>query len=402
MKKLILTLMLLAGLSAIQAQPVADNTSFLSFGAGGVMYRHSGEGGFSLPAAGAAYGRWIMRPLAFRIGADMTMAPSHFQKGTSSSTIFLMGSAEFMWDVNAIFFHVYNKNYQFPIPFYPFVGLGAVYRPAVTVNDTAYEMDVDFQIVLGLNAPFRISSYWDLFFEYKCFFYPQNFDGSFGDNFMNTFTLGVTRRWSDNPYHRRSLFESRSSGEDWFFGLGIGPNFSSFAFEHIDKLGMYGITPEIFVGRNYSEFWTVRLGLAGLTAHERYDEVKDTAGDRYVFTTIHTDLMMNLSHLFSFSRGSRFNFMPYLGAGLVWRYDQLLFDMQGDAGMMFRYYIGPRGDVYADLRYTMVHSRIGGGNKGGSSVRFLTGIPSITVGYIHNIGNNSTRYRIPLDWAPQM
>lgn len=387
--------------NSLHAQPVADNTSFLSFGAGASYYRHSGEGGLGLPAASVAYGRWIIRPLAIRIGADVALASSHLQTSTSTSgnTLFLMGTAEFMWDVNATFFHVYNKNYQYPIPFYPLFGLGLVYRPDVKVGDATDTMDIDFHAMLGFNIPYRISTYWDVFFEYKCFFFPQHFDSSTGDNFMNTFTLGLTRRWSDNPYHRRSRFESRSSKEDWFFGLGIGPNFSSFAFEHADKLGMYGIAPEIFFGRNYSEFWTVRFGLAGLTGHERYDEVNDTVGDSYVFTTLRTDLMMNLSHLMSFTRGNRFNVMPYFGMGFVWRYDDIQFDMQGDAGIMFRYYLGKYSDIYADLRYVMVHPRIGGGAGGDRSMDFLVGLPSITIGYIHNFGSSSTRYRLPIDWA---
>lgn len=388
--------------NSAMAQTVADNTSFLSFGVGGALYRHSGQGGLGVPSAEVTYGRWIIRPMALRVGGDMALVPSHIQTSNkaSGSSLFLMGSVEAMWDVNATFFHVYSHKYQYPIPFYPIFGIGLVYRSQVEVAGIVDTMDCDFHAVLGLYFPYRIAPLWDLFFEYKCYFYPQHFDGSVGDNYMNTFTLGLTHRWSDNPFHRRSLYESRGSGEDWFFGLGIGPNFSSFAFEHLDKGGMYGVTPEIFFGRNYSEFWTVRFGLAGLTGHERYDEVADSAGERYVFTTLRSDIMMNFSHLMDFRRGSRFNLLAYFGAGLVWRYDALQFDMQGDAGVMLRYYVGTYSDVYADIRYTMVHPRIGGGTQeAGHGMDFLVGLPSITFGYIHNFGNHSTRYRLPLDWA---
>ena len=95
---------------------VGDNTWFLSLGGGGVLYKHSGEGQFSVPTATVNLGCWITRPLAFRFGFDMMMTPSHYQNGGTETSMYFMGSAEFLWDVNATFFNVYNGTLQKPIP----------------------------------------------------------------------------------------------------------------------------------------------------------------------------------------------------------------------------------------------------------------------------------------------
>lgn len=402
MKKVVLLFLLVLGCAGAQAQVVSDNTYFLSFNAGASYYRHSGTGDIGVPAGGFVFGRWIMRPLALRFAADVAMAPSYFQSNSSGSTLFLMGTGALVWDINSTFFHVYNKNYLYPIPFYPIFGLGIVYRPEIKVDGVTEKSEYDFQAMIGLHAPFRIAPFWDLFFEYKCIFLPQSFDGSKGDNFMHTATIGVTRRWSDNPYRRYAKYGSRSLEEDWFFGVGVGPNFSSFAFENVGKPGMYGIAPELMFGRNFTEFWGVRMELGGLIGHERYDDVNDVAGDSYVFTNLHADLMMNVSNLIGFTRGKRLNFIPYVGAGLIWRYDDVMFDMQGDAGLLFRYYLNAKSDLYADIRYTMVHPRIGGGTDNTDDGSLLTdlsvGLPSITFGYIFNIGRSTTRYRVPSSW----
>ncbi len=405
MKKIVLFFLLALGCVGTQAQlVVSDHTYFLSFNAGVAYYQHSGTGDFGIPAGGISVGRWIMHPLAIRLAADAVMAPSYSQSKSSGSTFFLKGSCEFMWDINTTFFNVYNKNYQYPIPFYPIFGLGMVFRPEIKVDGVRESSEYDFLAMVGLHAPFRIAPLWDIFFEYKCTFLTQSFDGSQGDNFMHTATIGVTRRWADNPYRRHSRFESRSLGEDWFFGIGIGPNFSSFGFKNMGELGMYGITPELMFGRNFTEFWGVRIELGGLIGHERYDKVNDVAGDSYVFTDLHADLMMNVSNLIGFSRGKRLNVIPYGGAGLIWRYDDVMFDMQADAGVLFRYYLSTHSDLYADIKYMLVHPRIGGGIKESDNgnrllMNLSVGIPSITFGYIYNFGRSTTRYRMPVGWS---
>lgn len=411
MKKLLLSLLMVGFVLGAKAQPAADNTLFMSVNVGAAFYQHSGESQFSVPAGGLYIGRWLMRPLAFRVAADVAMAPSHLQTKASDNALFLMGSAEFMWDVNATFFHVYNKNFLYPFPVYPLIGLGVVYRPEIKVDGETCQADNDFQAMLGFNLPVRLSTHWDAFMEYKCFFLPQSFDGSLNDNFLHTITLGLTRRWGDNPFHRRTQYESRSTNDDWFVGFGFGVSFSSFEFEYVGNLDarLYNPTPELMIGRNWSDVWTIRFELSGFFARERahmvptlneeetaYNDVL-TPGNWYTFNSLHTDFMVNLTHLFNFRRGVKWNFLPYLGAGPVWRYQaKPVFTVGADAGFMARRYIDNMGDFYIDLKYIIVPPRIGG-ETGPSGSIFGVGYPMLTFGYIHNFGHSTTRYRMPVN-----
>ena len=260
-------------------------------------------------------------------------------------------------------------------------------------------------------VPLRIGSRWDAFLEYKCFFYPQGFDGSFGDNYMHTITLGLTHRSSDDPFHRRTQYESRSTNDDWFVGFGVGANISSFEFEYFgnEEARLINFSPELMLGRNYSDVWTIRFELSGFFARERahmmphiYDDgatVVDELerGAWYTFNMLHTDFMINLTHLFRFRRGVKWNFLPYLGAGPVWRYQtHPRFDVAADAGFMARRYIDNMGDFYIDLKYIMVPPRIAG-ETGPSGSIFGVGYPTLTFGYIHNFGHSTTRYRMPVN-----
>ena len=409
MKKLLLPLLLVGASLVPRAQSykmVGENPWFLSLGAGGVYYQHSGESQFSVPTATVNLGCWITRPLAFRFGFDMMMTPSHYQNGGSNSSMYFIGSAEFLWDVNATFFNVYNGTFLKPFPFYPMLGVGMVMRPSVAVGGVVHGWDDDFQAMLGFHFPVRIASLWDAFLEYKWFFLSQHFDGSENNNFMHSITLGVTHRWTDNPFSRKTEFSSRSTAEDWWVGFGIGPNFSSYSFRNIDEWDMYGITPEIQFGRNFSNVWTIRFELSGLTAHEPFDTLENRAGATYKFSNLHTDVLVNLTHALSFTRGVRLNVLPYLGAGLIWRYDELTFNMTCDFGVMLRYYLGHHSDIYLDAKYMLVPPTIAGiqpeaGQELSKAYTDWGAMPSITVGYIYNFGTNSTRYRYPAKWSPK-
>lgn len=405
MKKFLLILVLAGMCAGAQAQKEAawaENTFFMSAGVGGAFYQHSGTSQMGIPAGGLYIGRWLMKPLAFRIAGDVVMAPSYYQNGGSENSLFLMGSAEFMWDVNATFFHVYNKTFQYPFPFYPLIGLGVAYRPAGKVDNTAFGADHDFQAMLGLHMPVRLGSRWDAFLEYKCFFLPQTFDGSYENNYMHTAMVGLTRRWSDNPYSRRTAFESRSTSDDWFAGFGAGMSFSSFGFEHMfDGVGRLWIpTPEGMFGRNYSNVWTIRFELSGFFARERYQQIDDTTGRPgrwYTYNYLHADFMLNVSHLMNFNRGVKWNFLPYLGAGPIVRYSSRpMFTVAADAGVMARRYIDQMGDFYVDLKYVMAPPRFAG-STGASGGIFSVGYPMLTLGYLYNFGHSTTRYRMPVN-----
>lgn len=400
-----------ANLKAQENAAYADNTFFLSLGVGGT-YNMPGAT-FGMPSGGIYLSRWLMKPLAFRVAAELVSGPAITTRdgGTATAMSFL-GSAQFMWDVNATFFHVYNKTFQYPCPVYPLIGLGTI----LTFNG-GDKYTSDFQAMLGFQLPVRLGSKWDLFLEYKCFFLPESYIKEYNTSYMHTATLGLTRRWSDNPYHRRTGFESRYNGEDWFTGFGVGALFNSYEFEYIFAAGqgskLWNITGDMMFGRNYSDIWTIRIELSGFFARHRAHKgaARTTidaegnpvqtpggihAGNLYLFNALHTDFMINLSHLGNFNRGSKWNFLPYMGAGPVWRYKDPAFGLGADAGLMVRRYIDNMGDVFFDAKYIMVPPRIAGGVGPSGSVLGV-GYLMFTVGYISNWGHSTTRYRMPVN-----
>ena len=394
MKKIVLTLLAALMGMGLYAQEndgiVYPNTLYGSFGIGGSIFSHSGESTFGAPMVNLTGGVWLAEPLAFQISVDAIM---------NDDNTFVAAGTEFKWDVNSTFFHIYNKNFLSPVPFYLTMGLGGIWGLNLDSSDGDMVNENSFFMNFGIQAPFRLTDYMDAHLQYKCFLLPQGFKGSEGGNFLHTFGVGLQFRQGSDPYHRRTVHYTHGVGEDWFMSIGIGPNFSAFDLfnnPYSGGMSMLGWAPELTLGRNFSNFWSLRFVLNGLTAHEQYDTVQQAPAKDYRYTFLHAELMLNVSQLVMRGRGVVFNVLPYLGAGPVWRYDQLRFDIAASAGVMLRYYLNRKSDLYMDLRYVMVAPSVGGGT--GPSGRFYgVGLPSLTVGYIYNFGHNSTRYRIPLN-----
>ena len=397
MKKIIISVMLVLGCAGAQAQIGTDFgvNMFMSMGGGISYYQNESKNvpiGFS---GGIAVGKWILSPLAGRVGLDFQSVPKEYK--TDENYNFASASMEFLWDFNSTFTRI--KHWR--VNFYPIIGLGVYIRAAYKYEDISYASNREVHGLLGFNVPVRISGGWDAFLEYKCYFLPAYYDGGGNATYMHSLTAGVTHNFTESPFHRRTEYESRSTDEDWFVGVGLGPNYSSFDLftnKHHGGFAMVGVAPEIMFGRNFSNFWTIRFEATGLTGHEVYDTVRQEAGDAFTFTMVHADVMMNLSHALDFKRGAHWSIMPYLGAGTIWRYDKVKFDMAADFGIFFRRYISHAGDLFVDVKYIMAAPRIGGGRVPSGSV-YGFGLPSITVGYIHNFGQSSTRYRIPYGCA---
>ena len=271
MKKILTTLLLALSCLGVNAQPaVKPGSLYASLNGGVFAYSHSGTTSFGVPAFGVELGSWLMKPLAFQLAYEGALAPSTYQNGSGNNPLFSFVSAEFKWDFNATFFHVYNKTFQYPMPFYPMIGLGLLMRNPVTVDGNTHQTDNDFQAMLGLQLPVRISNKWSVNLEYKCFFLPQGFDGSNGTNNMHMVTLGLMWRQGDDPFHRKTAFEARNTSEDWFTGFGVGALFNSFEFEGIGldnaKTKLWNITGDMMFGRNWSDVWTIRFELSGFFA----------------------------------------------------------------------------------------------------------------------------------------
>ena len=395
MKKIIISLLMLVTFTGARAQVGTDFgvNMFMSWGGGVSMYHHVDQTvgpGFS---TGAAIGKWILSPLALRGSFNFMTAPA-LTEGRNFEP-FASAGVEFLWDVNSTFFRI--RNWRFNA--YPMIGLGLFFRGGYNDGVRSHPTDHSVHTMFGLHMPFRLSETFDLFLEYKGYLLDYGFDGGGESGVrMHSLTAGFNLRFFQSPFNRRTEFESRSTLEDWFIGFGIGPNYSlfdMFANPNHGGFKMVGVAPEIMFGRNFSNFWTIRFELTGLSAHEIYDTVTQEAGDAYTFSMFHADLMVNLTHVLNYKRGVKWNVLPYLGAGAIWRYGNINYKMSGDAGIMFRRYIDQMGDFFIDLKYMLVHPSISGG-VGPSGVYYGVGIPSITFGYIHNFGASSTRYRLPV------
>ncbi len=394
MKKVLLLLLSVAAIAGAGAQVGSSfQTNLFLNGKGGVVL-YNNDNGMALGfGGGATIGKWVAEPLALRFGIDAASVADRQQTADGSgSTLHLFASIDAMWDLRTVFG---NGPQDWYVRAYPFVGIGGMFRARDNDESQLYNT---FQVSFGVHAPFSLNRYsnWAGFLEYRLFLLPDQYDNNSDGVSMHYVTLGFTRRFNVDPYHRRTATESRAMRDDWFVGFGIGPNYSSFEAltnPNAGGLAMIGVAPEIMVGKNYSNFWTLRLELTGLSAHEAYDTLKQSA-ERYMFTYLHGDLMINLSHALYFKRGVKWNVLPYVGVGPVWRYDDKKMNMAGNAGIMFRRYINEAGDFFVDAKYVMVPPSVGGG-RGPSGSIYGVGIPSITAGYIYNFGVTSTRYRLP-------
>ncbi len=393
MKKVLISLLLVTACLTGRAQIGTDFgvNMFMDMGGGVSMLKHEDvplQHGFS---GGISVGKWILSPLAGRISLDFQTLP--YDDSHTNDASFASASVEFLWDFTSTFMR--TRNWR--VNFHPMIGLGVFMQSAYSVGGRNYGTNREVHSMLGFQIPIRINGGWSAFAQYKCYILP------YGVNplYMHSITGGFTHNFTESPFHRRTEHESRSTDEDWFVGFGLGANYSSFDLftnPHHGGFSMLGVAPEVMFGRNFSNFWTIRFEATGLTAHEIYDTVLGEPGKGYTFTMFHSDVMVNLSHLFDFKRGAYWSIMPYLGAGAIWLYDDLRFDMAADWGLFLRRYISQEGDLFIDLKYIMMAPRIGGGSGPSGSI-YGVGLPSITVGYIHNFGRSTTRYRQPYNCA---
>ena len=390
MKKAIISLLLIAACFTGRAQIGTDFgvNMFMNMGGGVSMYKYADNPLHTGFSGGISVGKWILSPLAARISLDFQTLSNI--EDNDAKAAFASTGVEFLWDFNSTFRRISHS----PFNVYPLIGLGVFLRTPHVIDGITFGTDREVHGLLGLHVQYHINGGWCAFAQYKCYFLPTYGYLESHVALMQSITAGFTHNFTETPFHRRTEYESRSTDEDWFVGIGIGPNYSSFDLftnKHHGGFAMVGVAPEIMFGRNFSNFWTIRFEATGLTGHERFDTIMQEAGDAFTFTMLHADVMMNLSHLCDFKRGAYWSIMPYLGAGAIWRYDHLMFDMAADFGMFFRRYVSKEGDFFVDMKYIMAAPRIGGGR----STIYGFGLPSITVGYIHNFGQSTTRYRMP-------
>lgn len=368
---------------------------FFSGKGGAVLYNNDNGNAFGF-GGGLYLGKWISEPMALRAGFEVVSVPCRDQTPDGTASLHFMASIDAIWDLWTAFG---NGPQDWYLRVYPMLGIGGLLRGEPNDDGTPYNV---FQMSVGIHAPFSLSRYskWAGFLEYRLYCLPEGYDANQRHATLQSVSLGFTRRFNRDPYHRRTATESRAVRDDWFAGAAIGANYSAFdLFTNPNSGGtaMIGVAPEIMVGRNYSNFWTLRFEFTGLTAHEAFDTLSLTAL-QYRFTYFHADVMVNLTHAINFKRGVKWNALPYVGVGPIWRYDKMNLNMAGTLGLMMRRYLNESGDFFIDAKYVMVPPSIGGG-RGPSKSIYRVGIPSITVGYLHNFGITSTRYRLPASFS---
>lgn len=405
MKKAALLLLAVLGLAHAASAQVESKMSYngyLSARAGVPFNFAHGMMGFG---GGLSVGEWLMKPLAFQLSFDYDILSNH---PSGNPENYLYASAEFIWEpLASIGSHNFNigrvyDRLKHPLNLYFMIGLGGVAcSGSDSVRGSSAFHDADLYGMLGTQLTYHATDHLALDLASRFVFYANGFDvnhGYWGGQGARV-TLGATYNFSGDPYHRRPSHGSRQPEDDWFVGFGLGANYSSFAFDHFfDKgmLGQLGFAPELMIGKNYTNVWTIRFLIGGIRAHQPYNEADTTGGMGYNFTHIQADFMVNLMHLMNFKRGVRFNVLPYFGAGPIWRYDRPSLTFAADGGIMFRYSFDATGDFYTDLKYTMITPRQAGG-MGASESQFAIGILSLNVGYIYSFGRSTTRFQRPVN-----
>ena len=389
MKKLVFFILLSVSTIAASAQgfdPRFFNNQFMMFGGGVAMYNNEKAltTGYN---ADFAIGNWILSDVALRF--DFGVKSAENAMGTTST--FINGHCDFMFDVITSVTRIYDAKRMFSV--YPMVGFGFLYRPDISAGDTTYRFDADFMAMLGVNVEMRLEfmRQWPFFFEAKYFFLPQDYDFNHKNASLIDLTVGIKHEINYDPTHKRLPGESRGWNCDWFLGVAAGPNFSVMNVDSPEvTIGdRVGWNADITFGRNFSSLWSVRFGLGTMTGTtERTVKAGfDAKPYDYTFFNLRADLMFNISNINGFRRGRRFNVLPYAGAGVIERFDDKLFVMGADAGLVARMYITSSFDVYADVRYVMVPPRFNWGHD-----MMSNGYPLLNFGFIYNFEPSTCRY----------
>lgn len=302
-------------------------------------------------------GKWMLSPSGARLqfGYQSVAGNDGVLRGYTTATF------SFMCDPIRAFSHSDKRK---PVTTYIFAGAGAVHRQG----------DNDLLFDFGCNASLRISDAMDLFAEVGSHFFPGGFDGNTRTSFMFNASLGLSYMFKDNPLSRRPSGESLNFVEDWYLGVGIGAN-SMVALRNLSA-----VTPapsfDILFGKHFSTIWEARMRVSGL----------QSALDRqyFGFMGLNADLMCNVINVVGYKHNRPWNPTLYAGAGII---DNLsdengfLFTLNG--GFYLRHWVGPRSDVYLDVRGMAVPSRF--------SVAGTPYMATISIGYISSLGKGTCR-----------
>ena len=408
MKKLLLTILLawvsLAAVAQSNLDPRVFNNQFFSLGGGMVMYNNyenigSGFGG------DITYGNWVTSDLAVRLQLGMAMA-GNARNLTSS---FLNGHIDVMWDAISTISGANDPRRVVSV--YPMIGIGVLARQAFSekpenaIDSANFGMQPDFFATFGAQVLFRIpgAESWPLFVEGKCIVMSQNFD--FNEKVSNLwqFGAGIQHDINYDPSHKRLGGEARTWGDEWFFGVSAGPDFTVMQVANPDELTTTDRLRwnfDVTVGRNVTCFWTARLGMGfihGTAERPTLAFATQERGYEYGILNIHGDLMFNVLNIGRLTPYRRISVLPYVGTGFAHRIDRHLTCATGDAGILLRWYLGKYLDFTLDGRYVVMPSCYAGTmntiDLPTEQDRFGNGYALLNLGVTYNFPNSRNRYR---------
>lgn len=152
-------------------------------------------------------------------------------------------------------------------------------------------------------------------------------------------------------------------GDNWFTGGGISLNsFYSSQEQNVDKLpfsdkrGTLGLNA--FIGKWATPGVGFRLKLEGV-----WGKQVNTDSHHPLYNALggHFDVLFNTSNLFGgYSETRVWNFIPYIGGGLVHNYDNHLDNLTVHFGLLNNFRLSSRWQIFADLNFAATDGNFDG------------------------------------------
>ena len=253
------------------------------------------------------------------------------------------------------------------------LGVGAVRRFQNEYGDVSNA----FCIVPGIiyNCPITPST--QLSFELKSHLIPTSFDENEKFSALNTLSFGIVHHLNGNPRRNGIVDGYYPFHGKWHLSASVGVN--SMQYKGIggisERLKLITPATEILIGKRLSSILSLRVGLSGIQVA--------TKNGKKLFADGHLDGVVNITNIINNDPQRNFNFSIYGGGGLIFDLNSKRPTLQANAGMIAQVRLFKRSEVFADLRYNMVHYNFADypGQK-----RFSVGIASLMVGYTYYMG----------------
>lgn len=332
-----------------------------------------------------AFGYRFSNRIAFR--ARITGMTNQAASGLVGKYLYATG--DLMWNITNT---IHGFNYNRRASMQAFYGFGLVHA---TTGDN------DFALSLGLRGEVRAVALLSLFAEAKTMLHPSLFDGNGSISFAPMVTAGFSLVVNENAYHNKDKAGMPSADSDWDVAIGF-PSLSSFNYSGIatpmQRLSQLRPAAQVAVEKRVTPCWVGRFMLAGgMGAYQDIEELPLNPEPQQVdyafrYATFHADLMLDVVQAATRSHHMhRITCYPYMGAGMLLRTDYAHeTQLALDGGILLRYILNGRSDLFVDARYALTESNFAH-LQGFPQGRFSVGIATLSLGYIINIGEGRFR-----------